>query len=372
MKKSIIVIIPFLFMVLASYSQIDIRKIAASLNLTSVQINKPEKMVLFGIDKDKISNSDANLYYYHSAIGFGQAKTYLDKNSIELFQSKNGKLSIIYNTGTKKTLTSFRNCYNSIEIDNIAKKANFKDLFEEDKIGLDTLDLLTIYRQKSVNGNNLIECSEILLSINPSIYFFRTYYEIPRTDINGSKYGFNIELVTTNSFLDLYKLLSSDAKNNTANSEILKKINHLMTVEVANIKELSPKGEFETSDQYAQRYKIGEIQKEQIENKYQKLTIEFKQLSDIYKIEKIQNSQEEIILKIENIGNYDADKQMFPITINGTTKSIKVSIEQAKSFKEKKNEIKVIAEKKLENDGETVQISNIKIINPLNGDIIDF
>jgi hypothetical protein len=172
--------------------------------------------------------------------------------------------------------------------------------------------------------------------------------------------------------LDLYKLLTYEAKNNTINKEILENINHLMTYEIEGIKELAPKGEFETSEQYTQRISKAQNQKQQIEDKYQKLISEFKALSEKDKTEKIQNSNEKIILKIENIGNYDADKQIFPVTINGTTKNIKVPIEQAKSFKEKKNEIKITAEKKLDNDGETVLISNIKIINPLSGEIIDF
>lgn len=371
MKKIIIFFVSFCG-VFTSYSQIDIRKIAALMNISTVQINKQEKMVLFGIDKDKISNSNANLYYYHSTAGFGQIKPYLDKNSIDLFQYKNGKLCVIYDTGTKKTLTSYRNCYNSIEIDNGIKKASFKDLYEEDKMILDTLDLLTIYRQAGVNGNNLRTCSEILLSINPSLYFFRTYYEIPRTDISSSKYGFNIELVTTSSFLDLYKLLTYEAKSNTTNSEILEKINHLLTHEVAGIKELAPKGEFETSEQYNQRISKAQNQKQQVEEKYQKLINEFKLLAENDKTEKIQSSYKEIVLKIENIGNYDADKQTFPITINVTTKNIHVPIEQAKSFKDKKDEIKVTAEKKLDKDGETFLISNIKIINPFNGEVIIF
>ena len=355
-----------------SYSQIDIRKIASKLNISSVYVNKMDKMSLNGISKDKLENANINLYYYHSAQGFGQSKVYLDKNNIDLFLNKDGLVYIIFDAGFKKKLTSARNCYNSIEIDNKSKKAQIIDLFEEDKLNFISPNLLSIYSQNGLDNIRLYASSEILLGFNPPLYFFKTYYEIPRQNISSSKYGFNIELIFPNTILDLYKILSIDLKDKTLNDEFLQKINESLQAEISNIPSLAPKGEFETTEKYNSRIKEGEKLKLQIEEKYNKLISEFKLLSEKDMLDKVNNSFEQVILIIDSIGNYDADNQFFPITINGITKNIKIPIEQARDFKTKKDIIKVIADKQLNENGESLKFFNIKIINPISGENIDF
>jgi len=372
MKKKYLFIIAFSLIAFSAISQIDLRNVAASLNLTSVMTNKPDKMFLYGLDKNKVLSSTTNSYYYHSTLGFNETTTYLDKNSISIYRSKTGFLYVIYNTGTKKNLVSYRNCYNSIEVDPNTKKAVFKDLFEEDKMVLDTLNCIQVLKQKGLDKNNLMTCTEVFININPVLYFFTTYYEIPRNTINSSKYSFNIELVTATNFIDLYKMLSPDMISNKLNSDILTNLNQSLKNEIAKISDLKPKGEFETTDQYNARTKTGEEQKTRIEENYQKIINEFKPLADKFASETVQNSVEDITLSVEEIGSYNADKQLFPVTINGVTKDVMIPLQQAKDFKEKKATIKVLAEKKISEDGTSFTLLNIRIVNPITGEVIIF
>lgn len=369
--KPIIFFLLYFSLICPTYSQIEISLIPNKLNIKSVHVNKPDKMTLYGVSKDKIESVKTNLYYYNSTQGNGQSIVYLDKNNIDLFLNEDSLIFIIYDAGFKKKLTSARNCYYSIEIDNKGKKANLIDLLEEDKLSFTAPKLLSIYNQNGVD-KHINYSSEIQLCFNPPIYFFKTYYTYPRTDINSSKYGFNIELVFTETFLDLYKILSFDIKTMTLNNACLQLINESLQDEISKISSLAPKGEFETTEIYNSRINEGQQQKLEIEVKYQKLTSEFKSLSENDLLLKVKYSLQQVILKIDNIGNYDADNQIFPITINGITKNIEIAIDQAENFKIKKDEIKVFADKKLEDNGETFKIFNIIIKNPISGEDIYF
>jgi hypothetical protein len=175
-----------------------------------------------------------------------------------------------------------------------------------------------------------------------------------------------------NTILDLYKILSVDMKDKTFNDKFLEKINESLQTEISGVSALAPKGEFETTEKYYSRIEEGEEQKLQIEEKYNKLISEFKLLAEKDMLDKVNNSLEQVILKIDSIGNYDADNQTFPITINGITKNIKIPIEQARDFKTKKDVIKVIADEQLTENGENLKFFNIIIINPISGENIDF
>lgn len=126
-----------------------------------------------------------------------------------------------------------------------------------------------------------------------------------------------------------------------------------------------PKGEFEPSTDYASRQREGENFKRQLEEKYADYEKKFF-------IQKIKFSHEAIKLSVEKIGTYDADKQLFPITINGFTDKVNVPLEHAPQFKTHINEIEVLAEKQLKEDGQTWQIFNVKIRNPITGDVYPF
>lgn len=354
--KSITFFLNFFSFASLTYSQIEFSLTANKVNLSRVKVNKPDKMTLFGVRKGKIDEVNTNFYYYHSTQGRDQTNVYLDNNDIDLFLNRNGEVFIIYASGFKKKLVSARNCYYSIEINDKNKKANFKVLYEEDKLSLKPLNLVTIFSQKGVDKYNHYSSTEILLGINPPVYFFRTYYEMPRTALSMDKYKFSIELIFPKSFLGLYKILSLDLINKSINDKILQKINEVMQQEISNVPSLAPKGEFETSEQYKKRINGGQIQKLQIEKKYQKQILAFKTLAKNEQQEKIRLSLKQVILKIDSIGRYDADKQIFPITIHGLTKNIKVPLEQAKEFKAKKDEIKVFANIQLNENGETFRI----------------
>ena len=232
--------------------------------------------------------------------------------------------------------------------------------------------MITYYIQKGKDSTGLNYDEEILLNVNPPIYFFRSVNELFRIDLNSNKYSFAVELVFSNSFIDLYKILSLQFKTKKNIYTILTGLNDAMQQEVNNLPSSKPKEEFETTEQYNKRIAEGEPQKQQIEKKYQDMISELKTIAEDDINEKIKTSIQQISLKIDQIGTYDADKQEYPITINGTTKNIKVPIAEAKSLKDNFQNIKVIAEKKLNNDTETWTIFDIKIIHPVTNSIYFF
>lgn len=80
--------------------------------------------------------------------------------------------------------------------------------------------------------------------------------------------------------------------------------------------------------------------------------------------EKIKNSHEFVNLKIDFLGMYNAEKQVYPITINRITKDISIPIKEAKALKQNLQDVEVKGEKQLSKDGETFDIFNVKIIHP--------
>ncbi len=351
------------------YSQIDVQAIINKAGHSRIMVDKPDKMTLYGLQKDKIDDGNTNFYYFNSG-GNGQENKYLDNNNIDLFQNKDGEFFIIYTSGFKRKLVDTRNCYYAIEIDDKNKKAEHKTLYEEDKLSLKALNLVTILSQKGFDKYDGYSHAEILLGISPPVYFFRMYHKISGYGIN--LYNFSIELMFPKSFLDLYKTLSPSLINKSTNDKIVQKFNELMQQKISMISSLAPKGEFETTEQYKKRINEGQIQKLQIEKEYKKRILVFNKLANAKLKKKILQSLKQVNLKIDSIGEYNADKQIFPITINGLTKNIKVPLEQAKEFKAKEGEIKVLANEQLIQNGETFRIFDIRIINPITGRTIVF
>jgi len=121
-----------------------------------------------------------------------------------------------------------------------------------------------------------------------------------------------------------------------------------------------PRGEFETSSQYASRQKEASAYREKIFQSFQQRHKEI--LAN-----KIRESYKKVVFKIESLGKYNADSQYFPVTIHRITKNIKIPIQDAPGFKENLDTLQVVAEEQLAEDGKTDRMFNIKIINPLNG-----
>jgi hypothetical protein len=126
-----------------------------------------------------------------------------------------------------------------------------------------------------------------------------------------------------------------------------------------------PKGEFETSADYAKRQSESAAYQNLIDEKYANV-------KDKFRIQLIRFSYEIIPLTITSIGTYNADKEVFPVTINGLTEDLKISLTEAVGFKSKINEINVTGEKQLLDNAIDYDVFNIKIINPVTGSAYPF
>ncbi len=111
------------------------------------------------------------------------------------------------------------------------------------------------------------------------------------------------------------------------------------------------KDEFESTIDYKIRIKEAEIFRQQLYEKYYNQVIAQKAEKRKIAIEKIKNSKEEILLRIEYLGYYDADNEIFPVSIKGKTLNINVPLTEAKSFKQNFDKITVIADKIMLEDG---------------------
>ena len=125
------------------------------------------------------------------------------------------------------------------------------------------------------------------------------------------------------------------------------------------------KDEFETLEAYNIRLSK---EKNRIFSKYENINAERKKEL----IKQIQDSYSQIQLKIDQIGPYIAEREEFPITINGNILSIKIPLEEAKTFKPNYANAKVTASKQLNITGSEYETFNIKIAHPITGSIYNF
>jgi hypothetical protein len=131
------------------------------------------------------------------------------------------------------------------------------------------------------------------------------------------------------------------------------------------ISAILPKDEFETLEAYNARLSK---EKNSIFSKYENINAErSKEL-----IKQIQESYSQVQFTIESIGQYVPEREEFPITINGTTMSIKIPLEEAKTFKPNVTSAKVTASKQLNVTGTEYAVFNIKIAHPITGSIYPF
>ena len=134
------------------------------------------------------------------------------------------------------------------------------------------------------------------------------------------------------------------------------------------------KYEFETLEQYQQRQQKGNDFKSQLcENFHQdylsglknnKATIEQEWA---LRNEKIKTSYSKVSLQITTLGNYNSDKQYFPISVGQIEDNIYIPISEAKSFKENIKSVIVTADKQLLSDLVTWDIFNIRVVHPITG-----
>jgi hypothetical protein len=128
---------------------------------------------------------------------------------------------------------------------------------------------------------------------------------------------------------------------------------------------LKTKDEFETQAEYEAR-SIEE--KEIILKKYENLFLE---KTNTLK-RKVAESYTQIELEIDKLEPYIAEKQQFPITINGVTNLITIPREDARLFKETYQNAKITGIQQLDESGTIERVFNIKIANPNSGVLYSF
>lgn len=135
---------------------------------------------------------------------------------------------------------------------------------------------------------------------------------------------------------------------------------------------ITGRGEFETIPEFFDRDKIDNENLLNIKAKYLQL-IENEKSGFLNKINESSNKIDSIInlsihdttLIIQDFGKYDIDTQLLPVTINGETKVIKISPEEAKALKENKNSTIVKAKKKLKYDLKDWKLYQLIIVHPI-------
>ncbi len=119
-----------------------------------------------------------------------------------------------------------------------------------------------------------------------------------------------------------------------------------------------PKDEYETSTDYQSRVDEGEALINQIKGELEQEREEIKKAAISASVKKLEKQ------KIEQIGSYDADNGVFEVTVLGKAGTISVPKESAKLFKQNYKKANVTAMSQLDEDLETVIISEIEIIDP--------
>ena len=179
------------------------------------------------------------------------------------------------------------------------------------------------------------------------IHTFDEYTEI--TSIYNNKINTNYQDVETKVYdlarIELYAAYKNEIDNDFA--------------------VLKPKDEFETQVEFDTR-SVNE--KEIVLKKYENLFLE---KTNALK-RKVADSYSQIELKIDKLDAYVAEKQQFPITINGLTNLITIPKEDARLFKETYQNAKITGIKQLDESGTLERVFNVKIANPNSGVLYNF
>jgi len=137
-----------------------------------------------------------------------------------------------------------------------------------------------------------------------------------------------------------------------------------------------PKDEFETTVEYQARLANANAQKRKIEDKhvlkFTELKNGFFRRKELETQEKIRASRTEVTLSIERIGEYNANDETFPITIEGMTKDIRIPRAEARSFKEKWQSVIAKGVKQLNKHLVRYEYVDLIIIHPETGNRFPF
>jgi hypothetical protein len=328
-------------------------------NLERASFSQTEKFIIFPDDND---------YGYQTSMVF-DLQTGLNKEKIKLAKVKQ---PFLYND-------KFAICDNRIDID-FHYERNRKIPFYVYDIDKDTLSFEITGDIKFYSNNEklIVTTTSVYDVLKRSIILNQSIDKFSDNLNFGFSKGSIFDLSTGKLFYDFgnfYIIESiSDTKIVTTYQGIETHIFELERIKVySNYKseiqiefsQIKPKDEFETQIEFNNRYVA---EKNNIMTKYENIYSENNKLL----VKKIKESYTQIELKIDVIGQYDPERQEFPITINEKTIAVKIPLSEARSFKENCKNAKVTATKQLDEVGNNFNIFNIKIAHPQTGSIYAF
>jgi len=130
---------------------------------------------------------------------------------------------------------------------------------------------------------------------------------------------------------------------------------------------LTPKGEFETDQQYQKRLKNASAQRTALEALYQQKSAQIRAYYEQQIRQECANSHQKLTLKNSGvIGRYNIDKQVFPLQFEGKTYELKVPLNQAPTFKERFADLKIEFERDLNLENEW-EYFNYSFVDPQTG-----
>lgn len=134
----------------------------------------------------------------------------------------------------------------------------------------------------------------------------------------------------------------------------------------------APKGEFETSAQYAERLAAAKTMYTQLITKYETSFDDEMRAEEARRKAAILKSTAPATLRIDSLGTYDADRQVFPVSIGGSTDVVRIPLEEAQTFKQAYVRAKVSGIRRLMKDLQSSELVNIEIVHPIAGATYQF
>ncbi len=130
----------------------------------------------------------------------------------------------------------------------------------------------------------------------------------------------------------------------------------------------APRDQFETNEEYTHRQLQATKYLQEHLTPYYEIK---KNKKKTKRIEQIAESRQEVELDVE-LGNYDADNQLYPITVGYITENISIDRENARRLHENRHSLVAKGIEQLTQDLESKEIINISFTNPVTGESYSF
>lgn len=238
-----------------------------------------------------------------------------------------------------------------------------------------------------VNKQNDTNGSVLLSNVSKSGWIdTRPPFEIAKTR-GDSLYALNDFANARAKYLEALKYNSSDAycsqKVKSIDAQLAEVSNRKSSQEIENLKlyfkkaeekyksqidsELKNSGLFNVEDEeFMTSIQLQERRKKQEDFK-QTVLLDYAGKYKAYIEQLIRKSYTQVNFNLEITGNYNAESQEFPIKTNNQNFSVKIPRDEAKLFKTNVKDVKVIADKQLDETGENYHIFNYRAIHPTTG-----